>query len=410
MSCFLTSYAEFFLITPWFGTFAGGGGRAITSLAEMFQRCGYPVTVLTTCSRSPYEDWRNVCHTAGEAWVGDIRVRRFLVDRSDPEPYHTAVATRMRAEPVSLELQYAFFERGINSQALVQHVGQLDANAIIIAGTYFQSLVPSVINAHPGRVIALPAFHDEPEFYWAPIAEMITNSRKLLFLSEEEKDLTIRAYGHRVGRRLVESPVVGLGVEFPPGIVTQIKDVSFLQRTQMRLGLPEHYLVYVGRIEGNKGLSYLIPWVIHLNEARTTRGESPIPLALVGDGPPEVVPKSPWLIKLGYLLEAEKLAVISQSIGLVNPSKLESFSYVIMEAWLAGAPVLVPRGCAVTAGHVERCSGGLVYEDETDFSVKVEILLDREIRTALATRGQRYVRTQFRWPDVMDRILRAVLS
>ena len=409
MPGFFASRFEFALITPWFGSFAGGGGRAFASLAEMLQQCGYPVTVLTTCSRSPYEDWRKACHPAGETQVGAIRVRRFPVDQSDPGPYHTAVATRMRGEPVSLELQHAFFENGLNSHALIEHIGQLDPEVVLIAGTYFQSLVPSAINAHPGRIIALPAFHDEPEFYWAPIAEMVSNSRKLLFLSEEEKDLTIRAYGHGAGRRLVESPVVGLGVELSSSLIARLEEPDFLQRTRMKLGLPDRYLVYIGRIEPDKGLSYLFPWINRLNEARAAHGENPIPLVLIGEGPPGVVPKSPWLIELGYLPEVEKLTVTAQAISLINPSKLESFSYVIMEAWLAGTPVLVPRDCAVTTGHVERCSGGLVYNNEIEFSAHVEALLDRDMRAALVARGRRYVRSRFRWPDVMDRILRAVL-
>ena len=406
----MTVQPDFFLVTPWFGTFAGGGGRAFASLAEMFQRCGYSVTVLTTCSRSPYEDWRNACDPAGELHVNGIRILRFPVDQTDQGPYHAAVAARIRGEAVPLELQRAFFERGLNSQALIQYVGGLRERAVIIAGTYFQSLIPSLINAHPGRIIALPAFHDEPEFYWAPISDMVANSRKILFLSEEEKELAIRNYGHRVGRRLVESSVVGIGVELRKETEARLGDTDFLQQTRARLGLPEHYLVYVGRIEGGKGLSHLIPWMISLNETYIAQGQVPIPLALVGDGPPGIVPESPWLIKLGYLPEEEKFAVVRQSIGLINPSMLESFSYVVMEAWLVGAPVLVPKACAVTAGHVARCGGGLVFENESDFATQVDSLLESTLRKNMAAKGSRYVRAQFRWPDVMDRILRAVLS
>jgi len=400
----------FYLITPWYGTFAGGGGRAFSSLADMLQRCGFAVTVLATCSRSPYEDWRKVCLPVGESEVDDIRVRRFPVDQADPGLYHAAVSARIKGQPVSVELQNAFFQLGINSQALIQYVGSLPPEAIIIAGTYFQSLVPSVINAHPGRVVSLPAFHDEPEFYWAPIGEMAVNARQTLFLSEEEKDLAIRAYGHKVGQKLVESPVVGLGVELTPAVESALQDKNFLMQTAREHALPDQYLVYVGRIEGGKGLAYLMPWIIHLNENRVALGNAPLPLVLVGDGPPDVVPNSPFLRNLGYLSEEQKMAVIRMSVALINPSMLESFSYVVMEAWLAGAPVLVPKGCAVTAGHVARCGGGLVFEDETNFATQIENLLEPGSRDAMVAKGRQYVRTHFRWPDVMDRILRAVLS
>ncbi len=342
--------------------------------------------------------------------VNGIRVVRFPVDQSNADPYHAAVSARIRGIPVSEELQEAFYQLGLNSQALIHHVGTLPSEAVIIAGHYFQSLIPSVINEHAGRVVAMPGFHEEPEFYWAPIGRLVGNARQILFLSEEEKDLAIRAYGLTAGRKLVEAPVVGLGVEMSKATETALGDKRSLARSLARFELPAKYLVYVGRIEVGKGLSYLMPWTISLNERRLARGKLPIPLVLVGEGPPNVVPESPFLKQLGYLSEEDKIAVIEHAIGLVNPSTRESFSYVVMEAWLAGTPVLVPAACAVTTGHVGRCGGGLVFEGEDEFCDKVECLLERGQRDALAARGHRYVRETFRWPDVMDRILRAVLK
>ena len=337
-------------------------------------------------------------------------MRRFPVDQSNADLYHAAVSARILGTRVSEKLQDAFFQLGLNSQELIRHIETLPSDAVIIAGPYFQSLVPSVINGYPGRIIALPAFHDEPEFYWAPIGRLVGNARQILFLSEEEKDLAIRAYGRTAGRKLVEAPVVGLGVEMSKATEAEIEDEGSLARILAHMELPAEYLVYVGRIEFGKGLSYLMPWMISLNERRLADGKLPIPLVLVGEGPPNVVPQSPFLKHLGYLSEMEKTAVIKYAMGLVNPSTLESFSYVVMESWLAGTAVLVPAACAVTSGHVGRCGGGLVFESEGDFSRKVEYLQERDQRDALAARGRQYVRKNFRWPDVMDRILRAVLQ
>lgn len=400
----------FYLITPWFGTFAGGGGRTFSALARLLTQCGFDTTVLTTCSKSPYEDWRTINLPAGESHVNGVRVMRFAVDQSNADPYHAAVAARLQGLPVSEELQEAFYSLGLNSQALISFVAQLPSDAIIIAGHYFQSLVPSVINGHPGRIVALPAFHDEPEFYWSPIERMMRNARSILFISDEEKDLAIQAYGRKAGRKLVEAPVVGLGIDLNTDSETVLQHQASISSTLNDFDLTSQYVVYVGRIEGAKGLSYLIPWITSINERRIGRGHLPIPLVLVGDGPPNVVPPSPFLKHLGYLPEEYKAVVVKGAVALVNPSTLESFSYVVMEAWHSGTPVLVPAACAVTSGHVARCGGGLIFQDETDFSDKLDLMLQPGVRQELATRGRDYVRANFRWPDVMDRILRAVLQ
>ncbi len=339
-----------------------------------------------------------------------VKAIRFKVDQANADRYHAAVSARLRGFVVSEDLQEAFYELGLNSQALIDHVATLPHDSIIVAGHYFQSLVPSAINAHPGRIFAIPAFHDEPEFYWRPIARMVNNARKILFLSEEEKDLAIRAYGPTGGRKVIEAPVVGLGVDLSRDISAVLKDKSALTRTLSRFDLPNMYLVYVGRIEGGKGLSYLMPWIDSFNARRTANGKFPIPLLLIGSGPPDVVPSSPFLRVLGYLAEEDKVAVMSGAIALVNPSMLESFSYVVMEAWLAGIAVLVPTSCAVTSGHVYRCNGGIVFENEKAFCDGIEALLDRDTRSEMASRGRRYVQANFRWPDVTDRILRAILQ
>src|SRR5580692_7968394 len=110
----MNSSPPFYLITPWYGTFAGGGGRTFTSLASMLVRCGFSTTVLTTSSKSPYEDWRTVTVPCGESCVDGVTVLRFPVDQSNPDLYHAAVSARIHGQPVSEELQDAFFHLGLN--------------------------------------------------------------------------------------------------------------------------------------------------------------------------------------------------------------------------------------------------------------------------------------------------------
>ena len=84
------------IVMPWFGTFAGGAMVALTSIARILQQAGFDVEVLTSCSRSPYEDWQASQHPAGSGVVDGLRVLRFPVNASDNAGYHRAVSLRTR--------------------------------------------------------------------------------------------------------------------------------------------------------------------------------------------------------------------------------------------------------------------------------------------------------------------------
>lgn len=59
-----------------------------------------------------------------------------------------------------------------------------------------------------------------------------------------------------------------------------------------------------------------------------------------------------------------------------QPSKNESFSFVIMESWLCRRPVLVHEGCAVTKNFVSCCNGGLYFGNYYDFQETVKYILN----------------------------------
>lgn len=400
--------ATVYVVTPWYGTFAGGGGAMASGVAGMLCRCSIPVVVLSTCSRSPYENWWSSSLPPGETTIDGVRTIRFPVSAADPAPYHLAVRRRLDGMEVEDDLQEAFFTRGLNSEALIDYVGTRSGESRIVAGPYFQSLVPTLVNRYPGRVDVLPAFHDEPEFRWKPISRLVSNARQLLFLTEEEKALAIRVHGKAGGRNLVEAPVVGLGVEVPAELGDHLGLAEARSAARKRLDLSEGYFLYVGRIEEGKGLAYLIPWFSRWWQHRARTGQEAPPLVLAGAGNPTLIPKSPAFHYAGFLADGEKCGLMAGAIGLINPSRYESFSYVIMESWLAGRPVIVPAECAVTRAHCERADGGLVFRSEEEFGRCLESLLEDSRATELGANGSRYARRNYSWPDVADRFLRAL--
>lgn len=80
---------------------------------------------------------------------------------------------------------------------------------------------------------------------------------------------------------------------------------------------------------------------------------------------------------LGFVHLQDKYDAYAAAEFLLQPSLMESFSIVIMEAWLAGTPVMVHAGCSVTKDHVERSGGGLHFKDYPSFAEGLELLLSR---------------------------------
>ena len=63
------------------------------------------------------------------------------------------------------------------------------------------------------------------------------------------------------------------------------------------------------------------------------------------------------------------------ALVLCQPSVYESFSYVLMEAWVAGTPGLVYEPCAVTTDFVRQANGGFYFADYFEFEACVNVLL-----------------------------------
>jgi glycosyltransferase involved in cell wall biosynthesis len=397
-----------YLVCPWFGIFAGGAERAVRQLALELRARGVDAQVLTTCCGELYGDWTVDGLAPGLGEFEGIPVHRFPVNKDSIHLYHAAVQAWVSGESVSKASQYDFFSHGISSDALVEYVGKLDSGDSVVTCPYFHAVNFRTITEHPGRVHLLGAFHDEPQFYWQPVRDMFDKARGVLFLAPEEKQLAIQTYGLRRGRDLVESPVLGLGTELPPGIDSLIRDVVRIDAIRENSQVPERYLICVGRKEVSKGVSKLVSWVSSWNQRREAAGQAGIPVVFLGGGDDTLIPDDPQFINLGFVEEAHKFALMRGALATVNLSSFESFSFVVMESWLCGTPVIVSSECAVTRGHVARCGAGYSVSGPNDFSSAVDALCDPAYAQKLGAAGREHVLEHYNWDAVIDRFARAV--
>lgn len=292
---------------------------------------------------------------------------------------------------LSIESQLDWMTHGVNSGALYEHIRQEGSSydAIFFAPylfgtTFFGSLVL------PEKSVLIPCLHDENYAYTDIMQCMFTSVRGCIFNSLPEQELAIALFGQIPGGE------VGMGFESLP--------VAELPRF-FQDDFP--YILYVGRKETGKNVQMLIDYFISYKESRGE--QTNLRLVIVGGGDfsdlnrPAALLRSD-IIDLVHVSEIDKQRLIKHSAFLCQPSRNESFSIVIMEAWLAGVPVVVHAGCAVTRYHAVESGGGLYFSNEEDFRGVCERLEHSEsLRHALAEAGRRYVTERYSWDSVLRR-------
>lgn len=168
------------------------------------------------------------------------------------------------------------------------------------------------------------------------------------------------------------------------------------------LGIPTPFVLYLGRIDPNKGCETLLRHFMK-HQATPTRAVS-----LVLAGPANMpIPIHPSVRSLGFVDEAVREALLSNASLLIVPSRYESLSIVLLEAWNHGVPALVNGRCSVLKGQAIRANGALYYENFDEFARGLDFLLDHpDLARQLGQQGLAYVDSQYRWPLVMQKLER----
>jgi len=386
-------------ITPWFGVFAGGAEVLVRTLAVELNRRGIKTFIFTTCSKSPYDSWWHDYYKSGRYSVYGLEIYRFTTNKNDRERYEKIVSKIIRGEKLSTNDKMDFFYCGINSNTLVNEVKGYLEDYEIIALPYFHGLTHAVINSYPEKISIIPCFHDEPQFYWSEIiTSLLKNAKKVFFNSYEEKEMAVKNYGLKVGRKLAEGIVTG-------GIVQRKNYSKELIKEDIIKKLPKKFFVYIGRKEKGKNVHLLCKWF----ERYKKEFKNDTKLVFIGGGDQSLIPQSPNFIDYGYVSEEIKQFILQKSKGLITLSKNESFSLVIMEAWLSGIPVIVSANCAVTKGHVLRCNGGFYVSNKDEFICALRFIEDNPLLAKkMAINGKMYVQQEFNPDAVLLKYLQAL--
>jgi glycosyltransferase involved in cell wall biosynthesis len=367
----------------------GGSEAACRSLATHLAASGHEVEILTTCAME-HLPWTNV-FAPGRDHVDGLVVHRLPVDRPrDLERFvrlNTALLGEADTAPAKEREWLA--AQGPSVPGLpgwIRH--HAPAFDVVVFFTYLYETTTAGIAEAAARTATVlhPTAHDERYLRLREVSHVFRHADGLAYFTPEEQDLVDKYHApNGVGR------VIGLGFD-----VVAAGDGDRFRR---RHGLgDEPYLLYTGRIEAGKSVHDLI------RSARAHhhhRADAPR-LVLIGQlGMP--VPEEPWLSVVGLTDAADRVDGLGGCLALVQPSRLESFSLSLIEAWQQERPGLVQRRSAALLGQARRSGGAILYSSPSEFAAAVDLLLDEPgLAETLGASGARYVAANYRWEIVID--------
>nr|WP_290667106.1 glycosyltransferase family 4 protein [Ardenticatena sp.] len=372
------------LVVPRYGANVAGGAESLArGFAETWAQRGWHIEVWTTCAENHYT-WENTL-PPGSTVENGVMVRRFPITHWDPDQRAQADMRLATWGRVPEETAWAWLESGAHSAPLYAHIMRhADEFDALIAIPYAMPLTHFAAWSAPHKTLLWPCLHNEPYAFMLPTRLLVENVFGVLFNSPEEAHLLTDLLGYTVRR----AAVVGVGVTLP--------------NPPSPSPNAHRDLLYVGRLEEGKNVPLLYTYV-----RRYADQGGQVRLHLLGKGPYEP-PEHPAFVLHGFVSEEAKAAAYANALALCQPSLNESFSLSIMEAWLAGRPVLVHADCAVTVGHVRRAQGGLWFRTFDEFVSAVEWLRAHpEAATRMGRNGREYVQRNYTWDAVVDRFVRA---
>ncbi|MEI6246342.1 MAG: glycosyltransferase family 4 protein [Acidobacteriota bacterium] len=369
-----------------FGPDIAGGSEAHCRHVAEHLAAEHDVTILTTCARD-HVTWRNE-YPPGRSAFGALNVLRFPVAR--PRSLHQfAEASELAFSGLATDAEQTewFRENGPDSPGLLAHLrDEGHSFDYVLFWAFRYAEVHFGLPLVADRAVLVPTAEDDPAIQLSILERFFEAPAGYIFLTPEEQTLVEH---HMQVRR--PSCVIGSGLD--PVLTHSAVDLR-------PLGVRDPFILYLGRIDPNKGCADL------LNHFTRYKAEHPGNVQLVMAGPANMpILEHPDVLPLGFVDEATRAALLEQAVLLAMPSRFESLSLVLLEAWNHALPAVVNGHCAVLKGQALRSDGALYYRNYDEFTRCLSLLLERrDLARQLGAQGLAYVDREYRWPAVVAKI------
>jgi glycosyltransferase involved in cell wall biosynthesis len=365
----------------------GGSETLARQLAERLSR-RHDITVLTTTAKD-YITWKSE-YEPGEEKQRGVRLIRFPVEGERNIDEFNKFSEEIYQGTPTREQELEWLDRqGPVCPELIAHLEkEHESFDLLIFFTYLYYPTFYGLRVAPEKSVLVPTAHDEPPLKLSIFKEMFQLPGSFLFNTEAEEQLVLERFP--VHKKMRET--VGMGME----LLDQPDPSIFRDRHNVS----SKYFLYAGRIDGGKGLEELFRFFSFYKEENPASGN--LELMLIGKLGMKL-PDDKSIRYAGFVDEAEKLSAMAGAIAVLQPSKMESLSIVTLEAFAVGTPVVANAASRVLIDHCRKANAGFYYNDFEEFEGIFNLLLsDRNLGRSLGKNGQRYIKENYGWQNVLN--------
>lgn len=279
---------------------------------------------------------------------------------------------------------------------LVAYLRKQDAtfDAYILMGNY-NSIPFHLMDKYARKSILIPLVHQEKAQFILSAHDISRRYRFLAYNTEAEKELCERIHGILPGY----NDVIGSGIE--PVFPDETRWTSFREEKK----IPHSFLLYVGRMTPRKTGDLFHYFLKYKEEHPSDRS----PLVVVGENSLKERIEHKDILYLGFLEDVLKCDLVRHAAVVINPSRVESLSLIVLEAMEAGVPVLVNGKCEVLKRHCEASGGGFYYDDYSSFQYGLTRLLQEpDLRREMGEKGKNYEMKNYAWDVIVSKMLAAI--
>ena len=244
------------------------------------------------------------------------------------------------------------------------------------------------------KMIGIPTLHPERAAFRPALTLSFTKAAFIGYNTGEEQKLAENIFG----KNNIRGSIISTGID-------SIQEADW-HTVKEKFSLPEKYVVFIGRIEKGKTgklVNYYTKYCKKYPDAPK--------LVMVG-GIICDIGKHENTFYTGFVSDEEKRSILRHALMLINPSKYESLSLVVLEALRDKVPVLVNGKCNVLKEHGIRSKNAiLTYSSYREFRDNFKkISEDADTREYMKHAGESYFLENYSWDTIMPRLRKAIES